>query len=231
MISWGMMFIPLEQSKGKEFACRYRPIIYQRFEDVRDLITPIHLGRHIPNLKPVAYYSCKTDGTWLAINYHFFHRHDWSKGKFGGILRDKLDTHEFDFEGCCILIRLPIKDEWSRPRHLITQFHSELIHVHLPEGDEGRVYLDIEAQGHGIEPEYDDDPRKGNIISYYDYKLVNMDSPRFLEWWPKLEKTFNKYGVDMPTQVNHWPIRRHEGKSTDGLIYTDPVKLLKSMGV
>jgi len=227
--------------RAARIAARYRPVFIQGFEDLRDLIVPIPkdlTGPYRPTAVPEVYYSVKEDDECYYIIYAVYHRKDWSD-KFGGVIRNELDSHEHDFEG--VLLRVAKRGSGRIDRVVVAVCHKDLEVTQnypwyaLDLKNFAHVWLAIEPQGHGI-GWYTDD-YKSNCIQYRDYKLVNMNSSRFR--WEELRKVFNPK-VNLPDQWDDWKIakwvkRTHpviKGKritSSAGLIYTAPDVLIELM--
>lgn len=195
--------------------------IVQGIDSKWDRPTQITLGEWIPS-RPAVYTSVRMLTASLEVRlWCFFHRHDWSKT--GGLI-GRLESHDFDFEG---VLRYRIMTNYcrddTRPFGYVTVFHKELKFY--------RSFQDaisIEPQGHGIylavKP-----PKGENCRSMYvdDMKDIDMDEPRRLAWLKNtVQPIFNRNSVNMPWQWSDWLIRRKFGKKTDGLIYSDPIKLI-----
>lgn len=190
-----------------------RPTFIQGYKRPYDRIVPIHVGEFLPELEPTVYYSAKQDDERFYLLYCVFHWKDWSDSP-GWI--GKLDTHQFDFEGALRIIHKNNGPEW-----VITVFHTQLRFYRTIQN-----VINIEPEGHGMSMKAEFPYPTCRV--YKDYKLEDIHEPkRFLWFKTDLREIFNRSGVNMPWQWNHWKIRRKYGKKTDGLIYRDPLELLR----
>ena len=216
----------VNQNRAWKIADRFKPFIIQGFQDIRDLITPIHFGDYIPSLPATVYFSVKEDkeNKLTFVYYYFFHREDFSTSE--NYLIKKLDSHELDFEGVMMVLPYNLSSPFTHCQMLATQSHHDIKIYDYPYMRYGRIGLYIEPEGHGITLCPIDNPPVDHI-SYWNYGLTNMETPRFQKAWPKYKEIFNKHGVTMPDQVNDFKIKRKFGRQSDGLIYTNPVKFIE----
>ena len=203
----------IPHKQAKKLAGRYSPTFLQEFKDLRDLITPIHFDKFIPNAAPVIYFSAKEDIDHQYFLYCVFHRKDWSSNR--GLI-GHLDTHEYDLEGAMVVV-----DSWSEKAVMLASiFHNTIL---FDKAGSGRQTFHIEPEGHGITPWSDGVLFVSNHMNYENYGLVNINEPRVhKKFFGSWKREFNKSGVSTPDQ---WGYVSKMGVKSKGLIYTDPRKL------
>lgn len=226
-----------------KLATRYAPLLKQYWRDLLyDSVIGVCMGQVVLEFsnKPKVYFKVSLhrfrDGsTFFVINYHFFHRKDWTASPLK--LLQNLDSHEFDFEGIALYIR-KVGSYLYNPELLVTRAHSHFDYDWYPMTLDGRVSVWIESQGHGIHPIDHNVPCRfcshqvmkdgeENAIEYDRYELVNLHEPQTAAWFDQtVYPTFEKYGVDPPQKLNHHHIRRKLGHETDGDIYLNPERFL-----
>ena len=211
----------IEPKRAHRLAKKWPPRIIQEVKHEYDLISPISLRPFfLPIGQEIVYFSAKEDAKYYYLLYCIYHWKDWSDSKrFGGVIRQKLDTHRHDFEG---ILRIVDK----RTNYIVnvaTIFHHEIkIHDRFFGG------FNIESEGHGISAKYAS-PLNVNFLEYTKYKLLNINTPRAQTWLRGIvQREFNKHGVQMPWQWSDWLLEKRFGKrKIAGLIYDDPAKLIK----
>lgn len=177
----------------ESLATFYAPKIYQEFNSVFDLITPISLQKVEEVIKdfakiasrPVLYFGAKEDSTYYYLYYMVYHPFDISQSSIK--LIRKWDSHRHDTEG--VLIRA---NKVTNKRDAITVSHCEFL---TQKGFDGRLV--IEANGHGIRP-YNETGPSGNYVVYENYEFEDLGQyPK--SKWELLRSNFGG-GVKMPDE-------------------------------
>ena len=213
------------------------PNFVHGFDGKFDHPTEIYLGEYLRAPATVYRSDILTTRKAYYTLFMLFHRFDWSDT--GGLI-GRLDSHQFDFEGILRIVpRLTITMRTKPPSelHLATGWIS-VFHHQFKYALSYSNFVGVDSQGHGIRPP--GQTPKGKHIRVYtpaslysngpsEYQVVNFSEPRRLAWMRKtVQPLFNRNGVNLPWDWNHYLIHRHCGKETDGDIWNYPVRLIKN---
>jgi hypothetical protein len=161
--------------RGNKLASIMRPIIYQEYTDIRDLITPFIFGtkeeseKLLPSLvdSPTLYYGIREDEDWVYAYYLVYHPFDWTSTTF----MKSFDEHQHDTES--ILVRFHKKD--GRVDIGTVSHHA----IYFQKNSSRKVT--IEAETHAILP-FEKKPPGGNYLIYQLYKFIDLNKFNDEDW-------------------------------------------------
>jgi hypothetical protein len=220
-VSWS----PVPSVEAAEIAKWSAPVVLQGLTikngkpDPRDNIQRIYFDDFDETIGPAGYYAVKCKGRYLAVYWHYFGRHDWSEGQFGGPLRDALDSHDGDFEGL-VTIYEGRKALWTASR---AHYHFN-VYRHTTERPP-LVYR--ETMGHSLFCLSSiEGPRP--YLSCQDYPHLNMLEPPHSDDVRRLPEHFH---VDRPQEVDDWRLSKDRRTMAlpECLYWSSPDRLIDAL--
>lgn len=165
--------------RGYRLANIFKPLIYQEFTDVKDLLTPLiflppkeaeDVIAHRVD-QPTLYYGMREDEDWFYAFYLVYHPFDWTSSSF----MKSWNEHQHDTES--ILIRQHKED--GRLDIGTVNHH----HIYFQKDSSRKVT--IEAETHAIRP-FEQQPPGGNYVKYQIYKYIDLNDFTNSDWvWMK----------------------------------------------
>jgi len=155
-----------------------------------DRISHIHNKREAA--RDVIYYDMRRDGRYVWVTYLVFHRYD--------------STHQGDTESIILVFPRSFDDKllYYSPFALfaLTRAHN-IWHIYAaPRQIDGRYHALIGSGKHPITlktKEYEHNVRRR--LMYYDYDMIDMNSPAFMAHRPLYSSWFDRWGVDWPEDM------------------------------
>jgi len=177
---------------AKRLVCKpaLRPVLDCKNESWIDYISHIHNKREA--YRRVIYYDMRHDDRHVWATYLVFHRHDL--------------THQGDTES--IILVFPRSDDDKMLHHspfalfALTRAHN-IWHIYeSPRQFGGRYHALIGSGKHPITLRTKEDQgHNGLRLMYYDYDMIDMNSPVFVSHRPLYGTWFDRWGVDWPEDM------------------------------